>query len=135
MFVYQLISSSQPFGFDESSLVAILMDARRINARNGVTGALVCRAEVYLQLLEGPKTTVLETMERIRRDDRHVDIRVHVSERSPERLFGEWAMHHDPAASWHWSREEVAAGALARATPQQVREVFARLSRTTRNAG
>lgn len=124
MFVYQLIYSSQPFGFDESILISLLMDARRQNAKNNVTGALICRADIYLQLLEGPKSSVDETMARIERDDRHVNIQIHVSERSAERIFPEWAMLHDPEASWHWSPDEVAAGALTEASPAQFREIF-----------
>ena len=54
----QLIYASQPFGFDAAMLNGILSDARRCNVRDEVTGALICRADVYLQLLEGPEPAV-----------------------------------------------------------------------------
>ena len=49
----QIIYMSQPFGYDEAMLAGILLDARRCNKRDGITGALVCRHDIYLQLLEG----------------------------------------------------------------------------------
>jgi len=42
----QIIYSSQPFGFDEAMLSGILLDARRCNTRDGITGALVCRRDI-----------------------------------------------------------------------------------------
>ena len=51
----QLIYSSQPFGYDSTTLQTILNDARRCNTRDGISGALVCRHDIYVQLLEGSK--------------------------------------------------------------------------------
>ena len=127
MSLFRAIYTSRPFGFDTGILNGILLDARRANARNGVTGALICRADIYLQLLEGPEETVKNTLERIQRDDRHLEVKVHVAENVSGRMFGEWAMLHDPAASWIWPREEVAAGAVERATPQEIMAFFTRL--------
>ena len=61
MDLIQLIYASRPFGFDDATLNAILMDARRSNPRHGITGALVCRSDIYLQLLEGPAAAVDST--------------------------------------------------------------------------
>jgi hypothetical protein len=51
--VTQLIYVSEPFGYDSGILSAILATARRNNARRGITGALICRHDIYLQLIEG----------------------------------------------------------------------------------
>ena len=126
--LWQLIYSSQPFGYDAATLNGVLLDARRCNARDGISGALICRDDIYLQLLEGPETAVRTAFERIARDDRHLDIRTHLSESISRRSFGQWAMLHDPARSWIWSREEIAAGALDRASAEEVRGVFDRLA-------
>lgn len=133
MSLVHVIYASQPFGFDESILAGILLDARRCNRRDGITGALVCRADIYLQLLEGPKEQVAETVGRIQRDDRHANMRVLVSEPVSERMFGDWDMLHDPAKSWLWSREEIGAGAMDRATPDEVIGVFRTLSGLARS--
>ncbi|NNL18678.1 MAG: BLUF domain-containing protein [Boseongicola sp.] len=125
--LFQIIYRSQPFGFDETSLAGILLDARRCNSRDGITGALVCRHDIFVQLLEGPEDAVRATFRRIERDDRHVNVVQLVGEGISERLFGDWAMLHDPADSEIWSEAEVAEGAAERATPADVREMFAAL--------
>lgn len=128
----QLTYASRPFGFDASMLAGILLDARRCNDRDGVTGALICRADLYLQLLEGPSAAVEAAFARIARDDRHMDIRP-LSRRgiAPEaRLFARWAMRDDPAQTWIWTREEIDAGAAERATEAEVMTIFARLAET-----
>jgi hypothetical protein len=127
MGVYRAIYSSRPFGFDAAILNGILADARRANLRCGVTGALICRADIYLQWLEGAERDVRDTLARIMRDDRHVEVMLHVSEPVEARVFADWAMLHDPAASWIWSQAEVAADAVERATAEEVTGFFLRL--------
>ncbi len=124
----QLIYSSQPFGYDGAMLSGILLDARRCNARDGITGALVCRHDIYLQLLEGPQAAVEAAFARIGRDDRHLGIRRHSSGPVAQRTFGDWAMLHDPATTWIWTPEEIDAGVLDRATPAEIGAVFERLA-------
>lgn len=127
MNLFRAIYSSRPFGFDQGILNGILLDARRANERDGITGALICRGDIYLQWLEGPEDKVREAMGRIRRDDRHVEVTLHFAEPVAERVFGDWAMLHDPAATWIWSQEEVTDGAVARTTPEEVTGFFMRL--------
>lgn len=110
-------------------LSGILVDARRCNTRDGVTGALVCRNDVFLQLLEGPEAAVEATLARIARDDRHVDVTVRVSKSVAARMFGDWAMLHDPATSWIWSAQEISGGALDRAAPEDYEAIFETLAR------
>ncbi len=128
MSVYRAIYTSRPFGFDSGTLNSILVHAQRTNPSVGITGALICREDVYLQLLEGPEDEVRKAMERIRRDDRHVEFRIHVEKTVPERMFGKWAMLHDPAATWIWSREEVRNDAIERTTAAEVEGFFQKLS-------
>ncbi|MGI8724923.1 MAG: BLUF domain-containing protein [Methyloceanibacter sp.] len=70
----QLIYTSRPFGYDDLVLTGILAAARRSNARDGITGALICREDLFLQMLEGPRDVVTATFARILRDDRHTEI-------------------------------------------------------------
>lgn len=100
----QLVYASQPFGFDDLALAGILNTARRNNTRDGITGALICREDLFLQLLEGQGEVIKSTDDRIRHDDRHTDVRLLVMRAASGRLFPEWAMRHDPARSWMWSR-------------------------------
>ena len=130
MALTQLIYTSQPFGFDDGMLNGILSDARRCNARDDITGALICRADVYLQLLEGPDAAVEAAFARIREDDRHLDVELLSRAPEEERLFPGWSMRDDPKHSWLWTKEEVAAGALRQATRAQLLSVFARVARS-----
>jgi hypothetical protein len=113
MAMIQLIYASQPFGFDEAALNSILTSARHYNTRDDITGALICRADVYLQLLEGPEQLVEATYGRIARDNRHLGINRLFSGPISERMFPDWAMRDDPARSWMWTRAEVEDGAQA----------------------
>jgi hypothetical protein len=127
MSLIQVIYTSQPFGFDEAMLNGILADSRRNNLRTGVTGALICRADVYLQLIEGPEPAIETTYGRIKSDDRHREVRLLSSQPINSRLFPEWAMRDDPARSWMWTQAQVAAGAVAGATRPELLAVFERL--------
>jgi len=128
MSLAQLVYASRPFGFDQATLSNILMDARRANARDDITGALIARHDLFLQLLEGPRDKVEAAYQRIRRDDRHVEV-TRLVERSVEaRLFPGWAMRDDPAQSWVWSIEEVRGGAIERTDEAEVLGFFQRLA-------
>lgn len=124
----QLIYWSQPFGFDDAMLAGILFQARRTNARHDITGALIVRADLYLQLIEGPPDPIADTYARIRRDDRHNAVTLLLDGPAAARLFPEWTMRDDPARSWLWSAGEVASGALDHAAPDALRAVFERMA-------
>lgn len=129
--ITQIIYASRPFGFDAALLAGILMDARRCNTRDGITGALICRDDLFLQLLEGPDEVVEAAFGRIARDDRHVEVRC-LSRRTlgdDGRLFSRWAMRDDPAKSWVWSRSDVDNGVLDHATQAEAIAIFERLAK------
>ena len=124
----QLIYSSRPFGFDDAILSQILMTARRNNANAHVTGCLICRGDLYLQLLEGPEEGVNRLYEAIFEDDRHLEVTRRMHRQIETRLFDGWAMRDDPAQSWLWTKDEVDAGALDRATAAEFLAVCQRVA-------
>jgi hypothetical protein len=132
---FRAIYTSRPFGFDTSILNGILMQARRANERDGITGALICRADIYMQWLEGPEAQVRAALARIKEDDRHLEVTLHVEDHVAERTFPGWSMLHDPAVTWIWSQEEIDSGALKRATPEQVIGFFMPLRDLDRASG
>ena len=83
-----------------------------------------------MQWLEGPEEKVRATLDRIREDDRHLEVTLHVEERVAERVFSDWAMLHDPAATWIWTQAEIDGGALKRATPEEITGFFTALRET-----
>ncbi len=109
-------------------LAGILSVSRVRNAQQDITGALICRSDIFLQLLEGPVEKVETLFDKICEDDRHVEVSLLVRCRVEDRLFPGWAMRHDPAQSWLWTKEEIAAGALGAARARDVRAVFVRLA-------
>ncbi len=127
MSLMQLIYASTPFGFENPILNSILSVARRNNAREGITGALICRADLYLQMLEGPRSAVTSRFHKILADDRHIDVVLIGCGDTKTRLFPQWDMRDDPAKSWMWTQNQIADGAIDAASEEDVRAVFARL--------
>lgn len=135
MNLFRVIYTSRPFGFDTSILSGILMHARLANERDGITGALICRADIYIQWLEGPEEKVRAALARIREDDRHLEVRLQVEGYVTERIFAGWSMLHDPAVTWIWSQDEIAKGALKRATADELIGFFMPLRDLSRAPG
>lgn len=109
-------------------LAGILSAARRNNPQLGITGALICRHDVYLQLIEGPAEAIDALYTRILADDRHTNVELLLTEDMGERMFPAWAMLDDQSPSLFWSAQDVAAGVLESASPDALRAPFARLS-------
>ncbi len=128
-----LIYSSRPFGFDQNTLNGILVTSIDNNKKGHITGALICRSDLYLQYLEGPTETIDETFDKIKRDDRHVEVKILKEGMNSERLFPRWAMRDDPVRSWMWSREEVDKGALDTIDAEEAYSIFARHSKELLN--
>ena len=127
--LYRLIYSSRPFGFDTSVLNGLLIDSRDNNKKNNITGSLLCRADIYLQMLEGPEENVLKTFDKIKIDDRHLEIDVLLRERDIKyRLFPDWAMKDDPVESWMWSQKEIADGAVQKSSKEKIFDIFKQIA-------
>lgn len=101
------------------------------NPMHDITGALICRADIYLQMLEGPEEALDTLYGHIKKDDRHVEPRLIIHEPAEDRLFAAWAMRDDPVQSWMWSQEDVADGAPFRADREEILAIFQRLSDDT----
>lgn len=89
------VSVADPLIRDED-IAAILESARRNNARDNLTGALIYNGHNFMQLLEGPVKDVERCLDTIRRDTRHSGV-TEVRRRAVEaREFAEWSMLYDP---------------------------------------
>jgi hypothetical protein len=133
--IKQLIYRSQPFGFDQSVLDGILMAARRNNARSGITGALICRQDMYIQLVEGPDEAIDALYQRILLDDRHTQVTLESSAMIEERMFPDWAMYADTNPSMTFSQAQVDDGEIERASSDVVRALFRQIAERAREAG
>jgi len=128
-----LIYSSRPFGFDQNTLNSILVTSIDNNKKGHITGALICRSDLYLQYLEGPTETIDETFDKIKQDDRHVEVKILKEGMHSKRLFPRWSMRDDPVRSWMWSREEVDKGALDKIDAEEAYSIFIRHSKELLN--
>mgnify|MGYP001162506604 FL=1 len=129
MKLMQLVYCSQPFGFSLEILSAILVASRANNRKHDITGALICRSDIFLQLLEGPEQQVKNTYDAIQNDDRHVNVYNLINQPVEKRLFPAWAMKDDPVKTWMWSREEVSNGIVKSLSEVEVEDVFLKLSK------
>lgn len=128
----QLIYRSQPFGFDRSLLAGILVQARRNNRRDDITGALICRDDLYLQLIEGPPDAIDALYARISGDDRHCDVSLLLTDEVETRMFPEWDMLDDEMPTLTWTTAEIADGAIEAATPDALHAMFEQIAAKAR---
>ncbi|SDO31228.1 Sensors of blue-light using FAD [Microbacterium sp. ru370.1] len=82
--------------FDDARLADLLAQSRRSNHEHDLSGMLLHRRGRFFQVLEGPKDAVDELMTKIRRDSRHDEVRVLLTEQIEERRFNEWTMGYEP---------------------------------------
>lgn len=79
-------------GFDEPEMLDILRVSQIRNQRERISGLLVYRAPVFVQLLEGPPDAVLALYERIARDPRHQGVEVVLRQEAAQAAMPTWAM-------------------------------------------
>lgn len=75
-----------------SDLDHILTAARFHNAQVDVTGLLIYRDGLFLQVLEGPFKSVREVLSRVILDQKHSNLRVLFEGPADERFFEDWGM-------------------------------------------
>jgi hypothetical protein len=74
------------------TLVTLLMQARTLNERQHVTGALVYGHGQFMQVIEGEEAVVKNLYERIARDPRHRNVLTLSDKSIANRRFAEWSM-------------------------------------------
>ena len=94
--IYQVvyISFATEIFRGEEDIADILALSRDRNAERDVTGLLLHRGEVFLQLLEGPEDEVKKIYGSIASDLRHRNLTILVKQHSDERMFPHWSMAH-----------------------------------------
>lgn len=79
-----------------AEITALLGKARRNNLARGITGLLVVGGRRFLQALEGPEDTVLETFGRICANPTHHAIVKLADKEIDTRCFDGWSMGYEP---------------------------------------
>jgi diguanylate cyclase (GGDEF)-like protein len=73
-------------------LDTLLHRTRANNTDAGITGCLLYEDEYFMQILEGERSKVLETFERIRASSLHTGVRVVIEGPARRRVFTHWSM-------------------------------------------
>ena len=77
----------------DEEIQLILNEAQQHNSRVGITGQLIYRSGIFLQLLEGNKKDVSLLLGRILLDSkRHENIKILLNQPMSERIFPDWSM-------------------------------------------
>jgi hypothetical protein len=105
----RVIYISQSVGAQSAETTrAILHKARANNLAHGITGVLCQGQGVYLQALEGERSTVTQLYARIYADTRHANVEMIHCESIEARRYANWSMAHvnlsdlDPEAHIDW---------------------------------
>lgn len=94
MSINQLVYLSESVGkMSFEDLTSIRKVANTNNERIDVTGSLFYNGGWFLQILEGPVTTLDSLYHKIEKDLRHKNTRVIYNEPAKFRTFGRWSMN------------------------------------------
>ncbi len=82
----------------EPNVSRILLASRRNNPKKGLVGGLYYGDGNFFQYLEGEESAVRELYSRIKRDDRHKDVKTLIEEPLEAYTFSNWSMKYVPVA-------------------------------------
>lgn len=91
--MYRLIyvsSARRPFADQE--LEELLQKSRQNNIASKITGLLLYRDGMFMQILEGSEQSVLTLLAKIKSDSRHHSLKVVIGGQAPRREFSDWSM-------------------------------------------
>ncbi len=91
--VYLSFATRELKANSDQQIDKILDEAQAHNAKKGITGQLIYRGGIFLQLLEGDKKPVEQLLGRILLDNkRHENLKVLLRQPMRKRAFPDWSM-------------------------------------------
>jgi len=88
--IYHILYTSKAVNpFDEFMMADLLNVCKKNNVGNKVSGMLLYREGIFLQLLEGEEKLVKELYKKIDKDERHKEVLGLAELQSEERIFGD----------------------------------------------
>ena len=100
MFLVQLVYVSKAQNsLNDHDIEDILTLSKVNNEKQAITGLLSFNHRYFLQCIEGSRSTVNDTYQRILNDPRHSDVVILSYEAIDYRYFGGWSMAYVPSSS------------------------------------
>ncbi len=135
MALYQLVylsRASKPF--NDEQLMALLEKAKEFNGSVQITGMLLHRYDVFLQLLEGPVEAVQKLYKKISADPRHNQVHCLYQSVSDKRIFEHWTMDFFRPENLSTEEQKIVGDFIDRAfksqgTPSDSKEVLQIMNR------
>ncbi|MBC8143171.1 MAG: BLUF domain-containing protein [Armatimonadetes bacterium] len=90
---YLVYASTATEPFTSNALFHLLKRSRVANEKRNVTGALLYKNGVFVQLLEGAAEDIEDLREKIYRDPRHTGVVTLMRGFADDRVFKGWTMH------------------------------------------
>ncbi|WP_027393210.1 BLUF domain-containing protein [Aquimarina latercula] len=91
--IFELCYTSKAItGLTTSSIEDIVSESISKNLDNSITGALVFYKKVFFQIIEGPKSNILELYRKLLQDNRHFDVELIWQGVKTKRIFDDWSM-------------------------------------------
>lgn len=90
--IYIVYVSAAAKKFSNEELLFFLSSFKRSNESKGITGMLLYCEEQFIQVLEGPRSTVEQLFEKIKVDPRHNTVLKLFEKPIDQRCFPEWSM-------------------------------------------
>lgn len=97
----------------DAQLDTIMASSTRNNGTAGITGALLFTGSHFTQVLEGPRSEVERTFERISQDFRHGEVVLIDLQEARDRAFASWAMALLDTRGWPGAETNEVAGLAA----------------------
>jgi hypothetical protein len=90
--IFQICYLSYATDNFDKDIKDILAKSRENNQKNGITGMLVYRDEMFIQVLEGFFKAIQDLYGKIAMDLRHSNLSLVIKQEVPERVFADWSM-------------------------------------------
>jgi hypothetical protein len=126
--IKRVIYISDHKDYSNQNLKDIIEASQKNNPHKNVTGCLISGNSAYLQILEGPISSVDELYSKIKKDKRHSNIKMLIEEPINSRLFSSWSMRLDPFNNLMWSEESLSKGDFSNLNPTKASNIFTRIS-------
>lgn len=85
---------------DNVEIDRLLEQTRAANSRQRITGCLLHQDGFFMQYLEGQRDSVIELLQRIKKDPRHQNLSILAQGNEYRRIFPEWSMGFMEVASY-----------------------------------